>query len=298
MYNLEKSTTNINEFFAAPIGLEKVGDVHGFTFYTSDSLKEKIITAYENSIYKDYAFKSFKRLVEDGTIVPVFSTKSIIKFFLIRPFQERRSAIVTAGFYSPVYKKVFILIDSRANIFGRTLDNMIIETIIHEVIHCLAHRNPKLFLSLFMKDLSLYYKNVYLRIFNTFSLKPIEVKPIVYRMFNKFDVGGSGIKFKEFFMLMEKYIKNKSDYEPKKFDKQLFLYAKAISLFYKENIECFNQLYGFFHDCHKKAYMDAFLVDPLSEICYQEAVIPSEVICKISKETFIKPKIIRAIDSL
>ncbi len=294
---LEESTPNINELFAAPIGLEKAGDIHGFTLYTSNILKEKFINAYENSIYKDYAFESVKKLVKEGLITPVFSTRSMIKFFLIRPFQSKKS-IITVGFYSPVYKKIFILIDSRANIFGQIIDNLIAETTIHEAIHCLAQKNPKLFLSLFMKDLSIYYKFVYRRMFNTFGLESIEIKPLIYRIFNRFDAGGAGVKFKEFFELMEKYIKSKSDYTSENFDKQLFLYAKAISLFYKENTECFNQFYGFFHECHKKAYMDAFSIDPSPQICYQEAVIPSEVICKISKENFMKSKIIRAIDSL
>lgn len=287
----------VNELFAAPIGLEKVGDIHGFTLYTSDTLKEKLITAYENSVYKDYAFESFKKLVKEGVITPVFSSRSMIKFFLIRPFQSKKP-IVTVGFYSPVYKKIFILIDSTANIFGQSMDNLIAETIIHESIHCLAQKNPKLFLSLFMKDLSVYYKFVYRRMFNTFGLESIELKPLIYRLFNKFDSGGEGVKFKDFFSLLDKYVKSKSDYTSEAFDKQLFLYAKAISLFYKENVECFNQLYGFFHECHKKAYMDTYSIDPSPQICYQEAVIPSEVICKISHENFMKSKIIRAIDSL
>lgn len=286
----------LDELFATPTPLmDKVGEFHGITLYTSDRLKEKFINSYENSSYKDYNPEKFKKLVNSNLLTPVFSSRSMIRFFIIRPFQSKD--LVTLGFFSPIYKRIFILIDSTADIFGRTMDDIIAENSIHEIIHYLSDKNPKLFLSLFIKELTSYYKYTYTRIFSTFGLTNKETRLLVIKLYNKFETGGE-MRSREFKNLLEKYLKPKSELKSEEFDETLNNYIKAVTLFYKGDTKCFYIPYGYIHYNHVQAYKDAFSYNPAPHICYQESIVPSEVICKISSLNFIKPKIIRVLESL
>ena len=72
--------TDLNELFALPIGLKKVAEFDGIEFYGSESLNQKLSDALNSSVYTKLISVELKKLIDNGTITPVFSSKGIIKY--------------------------------------------------------------------------------------------------------------------------------------------------------------------------------------------------------------------------
>lgn len=290
--------SKLNEFFAGPIGhLEKAGLYKGYALYTSNDLKDKFITSYENSVYNDYNSTKIRKLVDENILIPVFSTRSMIKFFIVRPILKYTSEVVF-GFLDRENKKIYILIDSSADIFGMSLDEEISTTTIHEIIHYIASKNPRQFLSLFIKELCKYYIYVYGSIFYCKNLNEKDVIPIITKLLMRFETSDKGIVNHEFQNILTKYLFKKSDLNESDFSKVARSYEHTIFLYYSDNFKCFEYPWVYFHKIHQEGFKEVFGYNTYNKICYQEAINPSEVICSISHLPFIKTKIIKSFNMI
>ena len=166
------SKKQVSELFAPPIGLEPIS-ISGFTFHTSDKLKEKFVYAFSKSSKGKHITNDIERLVKNDEIIPCFKSKGILSF-LKRKLSRDSADKNIAAFYDVDDKKVIVIIDNNTTIFGTASNNTIASTTMHECVHLAAGKNLTGFVNIFSPHLNSYYSEFfsdYFRIKNIDSRK-------------------------------------------------------------------------------------------------------------------------------
>lgn len=285
--------SKINEVFAAPVVLHSIGNLNGMNLYTSDKLKDKFLEGFNNSSLSSY-MPNLKELIDKETMNPCFGTKSLFEYFIIRNLL--RGGMITLAFYSPKLNKIYFLMDNNATALGRIPDEEIGNTTIHEFMHYVAENESTFFIKTFAYELGLYYSTVFNLMFEA-KCTTKDGYAIAKFLFDKGEKKAT-LTFKEIKDMLYKYIKPTSKYTDKEFENVTNHYLNAVYLYLENDYRCLMRPYSFFHACFWQGFKKAFNVNVGTKICYQEAFIPSEVICSIVHAPFIKTKIINSLKTI
>lgn len=304
-------TKRVSEFVTAPTGdLIPVGSFYGKTFYTSSQLKIKFVKALAKSGRAAPVASQIANLVMDGTITPVYKSKSILKsIFKLQPVEFGG----IAGAAIPGKNIIFIFVETTANLFSFSNNDALAKTTLHELIHLLSFEKPSVFYGMFKEDLKDFYTFYFCRLLNCdksklnnqkvgefvdFVYKKIEgrkqfiidnalLKEYYNQIFDTFKIGSS-LSSEQYTKLVTEYIVTL------KLIMKLESYGKGhhiikVAMAYKHIISPFYI-----------AYKSVFGVDPLSQnqFVYQEMFAPSEVICIQTIEKTPSQKIYQAIKKL
>ena len=138
----------IQELVAAPISLSLETTIDGNKFYSSDTLKQKFVHAFEKSSKGKHVTKEIERLVEKGIVIPCYKSKNLLGFITKKLFSTSHDKYIM-GFYHVYEKKVIILVENSVTIFGTAANNELVSTTMHECMHLSAGRNLSKFRQIF-----------------------------------------------------------------------------------------------------------------------------------------------------
>ena len=276
--------TDLNELFALPIGLKKVAEFDGIEFYGSESLNQKLSDALNSSVYTKLISVELKKLIDNGTITPVFSSKGIIKYIanlmMLGPNHGLKNIF---AFFNVSDKKIFVLIDNNSFV-GYINNDTISKLIIHELIHKVASEQPTYFLSAFKDSLNIFYKEFFKKIFYLKESKELDLlsenlyKTMFYASEHGKEINLKILKAK--FDLFKKY----SSLSGEKFDKILHDYFMIIRFHFSNRYDLiYNDKFKYILKVPYFVYRDKFGFFPTEKGCVQELIIPSEVISSISE---------------
>ena len=288
----------LSELKIYPKNVEEV-DYDRFKLYTSDNLKEKFIEAIHNSNLAN-ELKRIDVLVQKGIVVPTFTTKSTMRFimrkltanyFYYDPYTD------IMGIYRGSKNKIYIIVGNLSSIFGKSDDNALAHTLIHELIHMYAHNDGKSYLKLFMNDLIMYYKYVLDTLLNENYSKNI-CRKFIIGLFVKFEQPAV-VKYID----LKKYYIDSLKEETKNYDKltdsahniaiSYALLARGYRTHISSNPELLriNNIFG-------KAYSSVFNIDMGSLYFSQEMLATSEVIAKLASYPYLENKVPKVISDI
>ena len=284
----------LNELFALPINVKTI-EISGKQLHTSDTLKEKFIQSIKESD-KFNLLKNIEKLVNDERVVPVFSSKSVMSFF-IRKFPWTSSGDITKvfAFYNSETDKVVIMLDNTSNFFGITPNSDMAKLLIHELMHVFIAKNVKAYLKLFGPELNKYYSYTFERIFGS-TLSSREVDVMISTLATNYEL--KDVYFKKLFAFMYKSLKNKTKFKDSELRTIISAYCYTLYLFMSGSPKVYEKRYFIFENYFSLTYKKVFGVDIGEKACFQELIITSEVIASISDQQFIANKVERAINSI
>lgn len=206
MDRLEKNSSNLQELFAAPVGLKLVAKVGGEELYGSESLNMSFLKSMSEVSKVSPLLKTITKLVMTKNIIPCWMNSNIlkiIKFKILAPAYKKSGA----AFYYPSNKTIYVLIDNNINMFGFSSNNWISILVVHEMCHMAVTKNPSSFMSTFKPILIEFYQNYFVE-----ALK-LKENPNVLKFINfiykTFDVSGA---FK--FSMFKKYRELLEEFKP------------------------------------------------------------------------------------
>lgn len=274
---------DLNELFALPIGLQKVGEFDGIELYGSDSLNKKIIESLSSSVYSKPILGEITKLIEERMLIPVFSSKGIIKYFSRKIVGTDYELKHLFAFFNPPDKKIYILVDNNSNIVGYINNDDLAKLVIHELIHKVSSLKPSYFLSKFKNQLLIFYKQLYKKLFKLNDSPELDflVEDIYASLYDVEKI--QQLNFKKLAVKFDK-LRKYSTLSTIKFDKVLGDYFKVIR--FASNRE-YNLLYtGEYNYILKGPFLvfkQKFGFFPIDKGCDQELFAPSEVISAIAE---------------
>jgi len=287
---MKKDNEFISELFAVPINLYPVGDLFGITLYSSNDLKEKFKEVFKDIKRANKIEKYISKLVDNGIIVPCFSTKSIgaiiLKKIIKKLFYKGSPKLL--AFFEGNENKIFILIDNTSNFFGVSTNEQIVEYTIHELIHMMADElGAKEFLSHFGRYLYTFYENLFYHDFNLDEKKNYKntIKEIVNLMVEnesllwKTDVFNKNI---DALRKLKKYSKD----DPETFERKILRYQHfSFQTLHNTDPRVFGKLFEHYFNIIENSYEKIIKKNIQSKVSffYQELFVPSEVICVFSE---------------
>jgi len=232
-----KTTTEdkmLNELFAVPKGVELATEFSGgLKVYTSDVLKKKYILSISKTNSTKSLSSTIYSLVNSGLIVPCFLTKGLISYVLYKMLAPVSTKNIL-GFYLPSEKKIYLFIDNNVNAFGFASNDSLASLTIHECIHMLSDKNPKVFYSIFKTELIEYYNSLFTEIFKLDGKQGKIIEEIVdyiYKLENKLSRNNSALI--NYHKILEKLKKN-SQLDEKTFNNTLRNLIVIIKVFWKD----------------------------------------------------------------
>ena len=279
----------LDELFAPPIGLEPAYTIDNTTFYSSDKLKEKFVFAFAKSSKGNSIIPEIQRLVEKGIIIPCYKSKGILSFIKHKLTKGAHKFIM--AFYSVIDKKVIVIIDNSATVFGTSSNNEIASTTMHECMHLIAGKNLPKFMQVFLPKLREYYSSFfkdYLMIPDPSQKKINEfIKYMI--QFERRGPEFANKKLADLYRLIESLFLSDSKLDETSFKIKLTNLIVATKLFIvsmptlMKNTRKFSMVFTSLN----KAYQEAFKEKNIYTAPIQEMVSLSEVACVFVE---MKPK--------
>jgi len=304
---------NLKEIIALPVGLKPVIKFDNDILYGSDRLNKSFIKALSKGSQTKGSVKTIEKLIRNKTIIPCFLSKSFRGFIAWRIFKSKPINIKTfdfdfdsqgnlvvgkeititinplkaahsiMGFYSANNKKIIIILSNNLNIFSYVSNSFLSQLTLHELIHMIALQKQSKFISIFNKDLVLYYSYLWSIIFKLQKdkIKEKDLRIIISFLFKleKQESMISNSDLTKYYKLMEN-LKKYSNLNDKDFTKILVDYIVTIKFFIKNiniffsHIQKFNHIIGPIYLTYKKV----FGLKKLTSMCIQELIFPSEII--------------------
>jgi hypothetical protein len=303
---MEENKKELNELFALPIGLRPVVRLDGNILYSSDNLIQSYLSALEDS--STIGVKNigiFRKLVEEGRILPCFRTKGFTDLIFWKIFAPSHQQNVLA-FYEPTSaKKVFILLANNINFFAYTSNEWMAQLTVHECMHMLADYKKNQFVNDFKDILILFYKSIWTNIFalDKDKITDDDIMSIVSFMFNEIERKVSNITDEtigNYYNLLVQVFGPASTLNDKQLKEKIIKYLTIIKIFLTSD-ERFYSAKGKFTDIlHPMGYFyrNAFKVKTVPTECIQELLYPSEVIAIASESSKYKDKAISLLRGL
>jgi hypothetical protein len=302
------SHNNLSELFTIPKGnIEVAGSFYGDKVYTSDKLKEAYIKSMAQSSKGGPLYKKIKELVDRSVLIPAYKTKSIFKSLLkLHPI----NLLGIAGAAIPNLKKIYILIETEANLFSFVSNNAVASVTIHEMTHLLAILHEKFFYKTFLPELTDFYHFYFCEVFKCdnekVNKKDIEkLCEFIYKIeTNEFKT----MKFlKDYQDLIKSTFKEHTYLQPEIFDKRSHDFIVSIYTIFKaysdNNPSLIERITYHFRDIYRPlylAYKHVFGANLIAnnQLAYQELFTPSEIICTLTLVKAIPPKLYKALEKL
>lgn len=293
--------TEVAELY--PIKLELYGIVEDTPIYSNKYIEDKVIEWLHKSDITKPVSDKLQRLIRDNTIIIGHTEPGIFNFFykkfknwINRTVLDKDASIVL-GYYSPINRRIVILLDDNVNIFGSSIRN-IPPKLIHELIHLIADTDIKKFLSSTLQSTLIpYYTSLVKNISNNeIVVSRTDMNKALIEL--SLDSEGVFVNNSNINTSANQWIRLLNKYTSK--DKSIS-YVKDMSLPYLGNItQTLNSKY--MKDVHKSticyhnAYKDIGVKSIGITIPGQEFKFPSEVV-SITNEFELKPKIIQLINN-
>lgn len=306
---------NIQEIFALPIGLVQVIKVEGIPLYGSTILNDKFIQAMTSSNRTKDISGTIKKMVDSKIIIPCFADSGILSYFRRRISKETSGGLLTLlriiffapspinspldyvlAFYHFELNKIIVLISnhiSQDQIFTTSVaDEAIAKTLTHEMLHMYAHMQPNKCISIFRKELNLYYSTYFRQIFKLNDDKQIEKIVEQYYKFLFFEIEMkcttvTVIPIPDMLRILKK-LKKFSSLKNNEFDQVLIDYIKLNRILFENNISKILSIIQKFKYLAKPLYTTYKICfgDLPDKGCTQEVYYPSEVLCGYSDVKF------------
>lgn len=262
-------------------------DFKGQTLYTSKPLKENVKKVSKKYMPNNVS-KIVIKLVDDGKIIPVFKSKSIIDYI----FRQRKK-LKNHSLATTLNGKVYIFIETMYSILKLSSINekTLSKIILHEIIHMAEHIKPKRFFSINYK----YYIEFYKEFFSTYlyvkEVKDVIVIDILKRMTALRKKGI--VNFYKIYHPTFQSLQKDSDIDQKEFTEAFDIFINFLDDMYSGFVK---NVDGHIWEASQAAYLK--LAGGNSETIGQEFWSPSEIICVISEINSKHPSIINSIKLL
>lgn len=279
----------LNELFAPPIDLKPVYKISSTTFYSSDKLKEKFIFSFKKSSKGSHVSSEVHKLVEKGIIIPCYKSKNLLSFIKHKLTKGVHKYIM--AFYAIGDKKVVVIIDNSATVFGTSSNNEIASTTIHECMHLSAGRNISKFVQIFYPKLRSYYSAFFTDYFKLQTPQPKKIDEYIKYMiqFEKRGAMYANKNLTNLYKLLETLFASNSNLDNQDFQVRLTNLIVATKLFIvsmsslMKNMRKFSMVFTSLN----RAYFKAFGEKNQYTVPIQEMISLSEVACVLSE---MKPK--------
>jgi hypothetical protein len=297
----------INELFTIPRGeLEIAGSFYGDKVYTSDKLKKSFIEAVGKSSKGAPLRKKIEELVSRSVLIPVYKSKSIFRSLLkTQPISLQG----ISGSAIPDLKKIFILIETEANIFSFISNDALASVTVHEMTHLLSILKPNFFYKTFLDDMMKFYSFYFCSLLKCRKeeIKKENLESLCRFIYNV-EIGKyNSLNFlREYDGLIKETFKGSSYLSEDEFDAtihdfitSLYTIFKALdsggSLIPRITVH-FKKIYLPLYVTYNKLYGVNLLAN--HQLAYQELFAPSEIICTFTLAKIIPNKIYQALEKI
>jgi hypothetical protein len=293
---MEENKKELNELFALPIGLRPVVRLDGNVLYSSDNLIQSYLGALEDSSTIGVKhIHIFRKLVNEGRILPCFKTKGFADLLFWKIFGPSHQQNILAFYEPTAAKKVFILLANNINFFAYTSNEWMAQLTVHECMHMLADYKKNQFIVDFKVLLIQFYRSIWT---NIFSLDPQKVTDddvfsIVSFMFNEIERKVANITDEtigDYYNLLAKVFTTSSTLNDRQLKEKIIKYLTITKIFLISD-EQFYSAKGKFSDILNPMgyfYRNNFKVKTVPTECIQELLYPSEVIAIASESSKYK----------
>jgi len=300
---------DLNEFSTIPKGhLEVAGEYYGSKVYTSNSLKQKFLQSLAESSKGGPVVKTVKDLVERKIVIPAYKTKSIFRSILkLNPINLQG----IGGLTDYEKTKVYVFIETQANVFTFVSSNSIAIVTVHELVHLLSHLDKNFFIKTFMEEFIQFYEYYYSKVFSCrideFNKKDLtELIKYIYSIEHMASWNGMKL-YTDYKNKLEKLVKDKTSMNEAMYNKVRNDYFTGIfSIFKAESSNAFHvvpNIVAHFPHIYRPlywAYKQIFAADLFAErqLAFQELYAPSEIICSLTLVKAIPPKVYTALKKI
>ena len=276
---------NIQELKAIPSNARPKVKIGSTVLYGSPELDNQFVESMRNSPIVNPIWKKIDELIKSGIVNPCYLSKGFFSFLINKIFSPHEES-GTLGFFSPATKKVYVIVDNWASLFGSAPDEGIARTLVHECTHLFAYTKPTDFLSTFKTELASFYGEFLSRYFRASKQKPDVMMELASFIFNEFEMSTSQqVSFKNYWSKLEKLFKSRSSLNSKDFDEELKIYFVMIKFLFT-NINLLRQYYlTSFRSMYVnmyRGYQHGLDIKPNGTLLVQELVFPSEIMCVVA----------------
>lgn len=275
----------LQELVSMPISLKLETIIDGTKFYSSDSLKQKFIMAFEKSSKGKNVSNEIRSLVQKNLILPCYKSKNLFSFIKKKLSSNVEKYIL--GFYHIDEKKVIVLIENSISIIGTAANNDLASTTIHECMHLIAGRNLSKFIQVFIRYLRSYYSEFikdYFKVENVSQKKIDEMIKYIIR-FERKGFRYANKELGNYFRLIESLFKNDTLLEAQDFQSRLTSMIIALKLFivHMPSLMKNSRQYSMLFTSLNQAYFNAFRKKNDYTTPIQELISVSEIACVFSE---------------
>lgn len=299
----------LSELFTIPKGkLELAGSFYGSKVYTSDKLKEAYVNAIRKSSKGAPVYQTVEELVNRNVIVPAYKSKSFFRSILkLQPIDLEG----ISGVAIPDIRKIYILIETEANIFSFISNNALASVTIHEMVHLLSMRDKNFFYKTFNDEFKEFYSFYFCRIFSCQKEKiKKENLEKLCKFIYKIETGefSTIMSFlKVYDTLIRETFKDASSLNEEDFNKMLHDFITSLYTIFKAIDQGSNNLIPRITVHFKNIYLPLYVTykhifgaDLTSnrQIAFQELFAPSEIISTLTLVKSIPSKVYKALEKL
>lgn len=274
----------------------------GFTFYTSDKLKQEVIDILYKRAVKSNVQK-IDSLMKKGKFIPVLSTRKtldILKRKLHLPVRNTYEEMgkIRGVFYKPA-DVILIMADSQISFLSGS-EYYIVRVTIHEVIHYSTFHHIQQFLKLNIKPLYEFYSNYFYHFLHEKENNQIPKEKIIkiIHLISKFESMSNPKSLLSPYRDLLINLQEHSEFDETEFLRRVNLYITYLQTYLKTNItskiadkfiDVINPLYW--------AYEDVFGI-PLKRQSFhtQEPAVLSEVIAELAIFNHKHPNVVKTIN--
>jgi hypothetical protein len=288
------------EFFSdiGPKKLESIGEIDGVTIYSNQGLRDATKDWLSKSKITKKISDKLNEGIENKWILIGYKKSRMSSFLLYRLSQWTKHNLglekgYILGWFSKSAKKIVVLMDDNINLSGRPI-NEIPPTLLHECIHMGSCVNNKLFLKLFLNDLTNFYRIFLDRLDDEFKkVSDNDIKDAIKNISNISD-GGNVYYATDIIRFWKKMI---NDNDLKNKDVLLMKIISPYHAYFSKTLPSkFSTYAKISQNCLYIAYSKFGKTRP-TEVAGQEVYIPSEVIC-ILNQFEPNPKARKLIESI
>ena len=276
----------IQELVAAPISLTLATVIDGAKFYSSDTLKEKFILAFDKSSKGKHITNEMNKLVQNNLVLPCYKSKNLFGFIKRKLFKRDASRYIL-GFYHVEEKRVIVLVENSVSIFGTAANNELVSTTMHECMHLIAGRNLNKFMNIFRNFMRLYYIE-FLK--DYYQIENVDKKKVddLIRFISVFERKGPGYansKLSDYYKFLFVNFSTDSKLEEDEFQRRTMDLVVAIKLFVRHLPSLLKNArkYAMLFTSLNHAYFNAFGKKNTYTTPIQELISVSEIACVLSE---------------
>jgi len=276
--------SQINEIFSLPVGLKEEITIDGIKLFSSDSLKENFILAFNKSSKGKMVAEDISRMVKDKFIIPCYLSHNLWSFFKSKVFGSEYKDLL--AFYHIDSKKVIILIDNNSTVFGTSSNNELASTTMHECMHLIAGRAFPKFLSVMRDTLEIYYTNFFRNFLSLKNISPDATENYI-SFIKQFDLAGPAAITSKINLYIQVITNNFQDSKllPKDYNERIVKLAVAVKIA-AANVPTFLQKaknFSMVITSLNQSYFDSFGDRNIYTTPFQELFSISEVACVLTE---------------